>query len=118
MVAITYTKACNLKVEKQGERCTFTGRYDSYSLDRVHIIRRSYSKPLINNPRNIIPGSRWIHDIFDNRDYSNASVLELVEQYPWRMKAVLYRMRDLDLYYYRRYCKRNNLSLDENDSII
>jgi len=118
-----YLKHCKKKMERQGERCTLTGRYDSYSLDPVHIIRRSYSQKLKDDPRNIIPGSRFYHTVFDNgrckTDMGDTYTMKhLLEDHFWRVRAVLHRMRDMDLYYFRRFCRNNRLEYDENDNIV
>lgn len=118
-----YIKTANEKARRQGERCTFTGQYDTYSLDRVHIIRRSYSKALIDDPRNIILGSRFFHTVFDDgmcrkQNMDMYTVRHMLEDYPWRMRAILHRMRDLDLYYFRRYCRRRRIPIDDNDNVI
>ena len=108
-----YVKHCKEKVEKQGLRCTFSGMYNCYIIDPVHIIRRSYSKALRDDKRNIIPGDREIHNIFDNGRFA-----DVLRRYPWRCKAILHRMRDMDLYYFRRFCRRNDIEIDQNYCVI
>ena len=118
-----YIKLANIKIEKQGSRCTFTGRYDTYSLDRVHIIRRSYSSGLVDDPRNIILGSRFFHTVFDDGmcrkpNGDMYTVRHMLEDFPWRTRAILHRMRTLDLYYFRRYCRRHRIQLDALDNVL
>lgn len=118
-----YIKTANEKAKRQGERCEFSGRYDTYSLDRVHIIRRSYSVKLRDDPRNIILGSRFYHTVFDDgmchkQNGDTYIVRHMLEDFPWRMKAILHRMRDLDLYYFRRYCRRHRIRIDSQDNIL
>ena len=117
-----YKKIAKKKIDKQGLRCTFTGKY-TMMLDPVHVIRRSHSPLLIDDPRNVIIGNRFYHDIFDNGCTKNhkgdsVTIRHLLEDYPFRVRAILHRMRSLDLYYFRRYCRRYHIKLDDNDNVI
>lgn len=118
-----YLKHFKRKVSRQGERCTLTGRYDNYSLDPVHIVRRSYATKLKDDVRNIIPGSRFFHTVFDDGKQKNEkgdtyTMGHMLEDHFWRVRAVLHRMRDLDLYYFRRFCRRNRIEYDEDNNIV
>ena len=66
--------------------------------DLVHIIRRSYSQELQDDPRNLIIGHRHCHDLFDNNINSAVNL-----RFFW---DVLKRMQELDEQYYLRYISR------------
>ena len=99
-----------IKKEKSqhiGNRCEFSGQYSGV-IQLVHIIRRSDSKELKLDKRNMILGCQEHHTMFDD-----GKGLELLKMFPWRMKAILKRMRDLDPLYFNRYCHHNNINTDE-----
>lgn len=95
------------KSQRIGKRCEFSGAFD-HNIQLVHIIRRSYSEKLKLDPRNIILGSHEFHTMFDDGKGD-----ELLKMFPWRMRAILKRMRDLDPLYFNRYCSHNNINPDE-----
>ena len=90
------------KKERNGSRCFISKR--NYMLTPAHLIRQSYSLKLQDDERNIIPLNLEIHDMFDN-----GRLKELYEKYPYKVKAIVDRMFDLDFYYTQRFLSRNNL---------
>ena len=68
----------------------------------MHIVRQSYSEKLQNEERNIIPGCRQCHELFDN-----GKVYVLFDRYKWKVKAVIERMKELDYHYAYRFATRN-----------
>lgn len=68
--------------------------------DLIHIIRRSYSQELYDNPRNMLFGHRECHSLFDDH-VTEASRLPGF----WN---VLKTMKELDERYYLRYISRIN----------
>lgn len=88
------------KLRRMGDRCVFSGRYGA--TDPAHIIRQSDSIRLQDNERNIIPALREYHNMFDN-----GKVKELYDMFPWRVRAVIERMKALDYHYAHRFASRH-----------
>ena len=95
------------KLEANGGRCLLTG--EGYAIDPAHLIRQSHSFSLQSCPRNIVPLTRWAHDIFDGVD-KDRRFDYLYDLYPWKCKAIIERMFTLDFYYTNRFLDRNNLN--------
>jgi hypothetical protein len=45
--------------------------------------------------------------------FDDGKAKELLEMFPWRTKAILRRMKELDEYYFNRFCGKNNINTDE-----
>jgi hypothetical protein len=83
-----------------GDRCVFSGEW--CPTDPVHIVRQGYSVALQDDERNVIPGKRTYHDMFDNGRFE-----ELYDMFPWRCRAIVERMKSLDHHYTYRFVTRN-----------
>jgi hypothetical protein len=94
------------KSQHIGIRCQFSGAYGGI-IQLVHIIRRSDSKELKLDKRNLILGSQEFHTMFDD-----GKGWYLLQYFPWRMKAILRRMRDLDPLYFNRFCGKNGIDTE------
>jgi len=80
----------------EGKTCFFCGQpFD----DIVHIIRRSYSDELYDDTRNLIPGCRSCHKIFDDGSKELKRGLK-------KLNEVLDIMAGLDPYYAERFKQR------------
>ena len=64
--------------------------------DYEHIVAKAHSEELILDPRNLIPVSRYAHDILTNKPAS------VIKQLP-RIHEYLDKMRELDEQFFYRY---------------
>ena len=90
------------KKERNGNRC-FLSKSD-VMLTPAHIVRQSYSIALQDDARNIIPLNQYVHHLFDNGGFK-----ELMMIYPWKCKAIIDRMYNLDPLYANRFLRKNGL---------
>ena len=90
-----------------GIRCQFSGIHGG-NVQLVHIIRRSDNKGYKCDERNLILGRQEYHQMFDD-----GKAKELMVLFPWRMKAILKRMKALDEFYFNRFCGHNNINTDD-----
>ena len=81
-------------METTEKKCFFCG-CTNQPLDRMHLIRRSYSQSLIVHPLNIVFGCRECHLCFDEHPIGRESL-------PNYDKALV-RIRLLDEEYYQRF---------------
>jgi hypothetical protein len=103
----TLAKIKKEKSQHIGNRCQFTGKYGGL-VQLVHIIRRSDNQGYKCDERNLILGNQEFHTMFDD-----GKGWYLLQYFPWRMKAILRRMKDLDEFYFNRYCGKNGIDTNE-----
>lgn len=92
------------KIMRMGNRCILSNIYKL--TEQAHIIRRDDRRYKLN-PRNLVLMHPMYHFMFDN-----GKGHELLRLFPWRMKAILKRMKSLDELYFNRYCGHNGISID------
>lgn len=88
----TIVREIFLEKVKQDPKCRLCGI--RMATDPMHLIRRSYSTALITVAKNIEPGCRQCHDIFDNRPEMRKSLKGY--------KAFSDRIREMDEFYWFR----------------